>query len=772
MAEDQGFSDEEMQKLLSSGKAQMATPAPQDDSLSDEEIQAALASGKAKTYAPSNMDVAETAVRGALSSATLGATEPVISGGIAAKDLIKQAIEQGSLDPLSIENFVKEYQQDVEARRIQQQAMPGVDVASQVVGAVAPALLTGGASLGIRGALGAAKVAKGIDVGTKVATGATKVMAPLAKAAQIAEGTKLAGVAKTGVKAAEMAAAGVAQEATRQGVLKSTGFMKPGEGPDLDEVAMLGAAIPVVGATVGALAKGAKVAGKGAMSVALGVREADMNKYLANYEKIQAARDVTEIAEAAKANLATIKGAAAKTGADLSTDVLDHLDILGKRVADGSAEAYEILAKSGKEFEAKDVLAAVDKAKQGLLVKGQLVGDANKASFAKLDRLQDDIKSVAQVANGKIDASTIKEVIQNLDTEYKVLSRGEFADAAGVAINKARQNIDALIKEIPEYKAKMQDVAKLADLRSRIFNEFGGSEKKAISATQQALKGNKVRADLLREFETTQPIGFAQAKAAKEAADEINALNELNIGDKLSAFVKGNNSPQLRQQLEKLANLTDPQLMDELNALRANEVFNSGFLRGSRNVNLWTAIGYAATKAAAGAAVGMTIGPGAMALGAVFGGTVDAYGPRIAREILKGVAMIRGIPTVAKIRALSVPEDVKRIMIQDLSRAMRPVVLKDKKEERQLNAFYAPMESRPIIISEIRRASGLSLEEKAQMIQEINKTGKVVDFDKVVFAADEPKSKPVKLVGEKNEKPDVPANAVREYYEYKKRQAY
>lgn len=769
---DKGFSDEEMQKLMAEGKATLAEQPQPDPGLSDEEMQAALGSGQASVYDPSAMDVAETAVRGALSSATLGASEPVISGGVALKDAIKQAMAEGSLDPLSLTNLQKEYEQDVEARRIQQQAMPGVDMASQVVGAIAPTLLTGGGFAAVKGAASLGRLAKGVDLGTKVAKGATKIVQPLAKAAQVAEGTKLAGLAKTGVRAAEAAASGVAQEATRQGVLKSTGFMKPGEGPDLDDVAMLGAAIPVVGSTVGLLAKGAKVAGKGAMAVSLGVKEADMDRYLLNYEKIQNARDVSEITQAAQANLSTIKNLAAKTQADLSTDVLDHLDLLGQRVVKGSEEAYDILAKSGKEFEAKSVLGAVEKAKQGLLVKGQLVGDANRASFAKLDRLQADIQQIANQADGKIDASTVKEVIQNLDTEYKVLSRGEFADAAGVAINKARQNIDGLIKEIPEYRAKMQEVAKLADLRSRVFKEFGGSEKKAIAATQQALKGNKVRADLLAEFEQTQPIGFAQAKAAKAAADEVNNLTELNIGDKLNTFVKGNNSPQLHEQIKKLANLTDEGLMEELNAIRSNEVFNSGFLRGSRNVNMWTAIMYGATKAAAGAAAGMTIGPGAAVLGAMFGGTVDAFGPRIARQILNGVAQIRGIPTVAKIRALSVPEDVKRIMIQDLSRSMRPVLLKDKKEEKSLNSFYAPIESRPIIASEIRRSAGLSLEEKATMIQEMNRTGKVVDFDKVVFADDEPKRKPVKLVDKKMEKPDVPANAVREYYEYKKRQAF
>ena len=324
----------------------------------------------------------------------------------------------------------------------------------------------------------------------------------------------------------------------------------------------------------------------------------------------------------------------------------------------------------------------------------------------------------------------------------------------------------------------MKEVSSLTDLRKRVFQEFGGSEKKSFSGVKAALGGNVPRANLLQEFAQTQPIALAQAKQAKQFADQVNLLSDSNIGDKLNLFVRGSNDPKLRQQLTKLAELSDDGMMKELEALRANEAFNKGFLQGSRNVNMWTVMGAAAKdallggKALTGAALGMTISPSLAALGAAWGATVDLYGPQMARGILNGMMQIKGIPTVAKIRALNIPEDTKRMMIQDLARALRPATITDKKVEKELNAFYAPEESRPIIASEIRRATGISPEDKAEMIQTLTKTGKVVDFDRVVFANEDKAVKQPQMVKSETKKPSVPADSVEQYFEYKKRMPY
>ena len=753
-----------------------------DDEAAKSQLLAPIATEELAALAPepTTADQLETAARSTAEGLTLGISEPVVSGGIALKNQIKQAMAEGSLDPLAIDNFVKNYEQDVQQRLIQKAQNPGLDIGGQVVGAIAPTLLSGGAALGVRGAAALAKGAKAVDVGAKLGVAGGKVAAtPLLKAAQLAEGTKAAGAAKLAASAAENAAGAVAQEAARQGVLKSTGFMKPGEGPDFDEVALLGGALPVVGSGVGAITRGAKVAGRGAMKVFLGASDDKIDNYLKNYEVLQKARDIKEIENAARGNLAFLKQAAPKAEDALATDVLDHLDILGKRIQEKSGEAFDLLDKSAKSFDVGELNNAIESVKSKLLTGGKtLVGAANKGAFAKLESIQADLQTLGQAYEGKIPASSVKEVIQALDQEYNELARGEFAATAGTVVNQARGGINQILRSVDGYADKMKEVSSLVDLRKRVFQEFGGSEKKALAGVKAALNGNLPRQRLLDEFAQSQPIGLAQAQEAKRFAEQVNLLNESNIGDKLSLFVKGSNDPKLRDQLQKLADLSDQGLMTELQALRANEAFNKGFLQGSRNVNMWTVLGAAAKdallggKALTGAAVGMTISPGLAAVGAAWGATVDLYGPQMARSILKGMMQIKGIPTVAKIRALDIPEDTKRLMIQDLARAMRPVVVKDKSEERQLNSFYAPEQSRPVIASEIRRASGLSPEQKAEMINTLNKTGKVVDFDKVVFANEDKRPSQPSLVKDKAKKPPVPSDSVEQYFEYKKRMPY
>lgn len=786
MGTNKGYSDEEVEALVKSGKATAVEP---KQGFSDEDVAALAAEGKAREVAPSTTaDMVETGLRSTAEGLTLGLSEPTVSGAIAVKNQIKQALDSGTLDPLSIDNFVKQYQQDAEQRMIQKAQNPGLDIGGQVIGSIAPILFTGGAALGVKGAATAAKLARGLDVGAQIGSKAAVLAKPIAKAAQIAEGAALAskggktlegaaklgaGAVKLGASAAETAAGAVAQEASRQAILKSTGFMKPGEGPDLDEVAMVGAALPVVGKGVGLLARGTKALGKGSMTALLGASPKAIDDYVKNYDTLQNARNITELKDAAQSNVAIIKNLAKKGEEGLATDVLDHLDILGNRATQASGEAYDLLTKSGQSFDSAQLIDAVEKAKQDLLTGGKtLVGAANKNSYAKLETIQNDIRVLGEQFGGTVPADTTKEIVQALDQEYNELARGEFATTAATAVNKARRNINEVLKTVDGYADKMKEVAALTDLRSRVFKEFGGSEKKAVAGVSAALKGNPTRMKLLQEFDAAQPFGLEQTKAAKAAADEINLLSESNIGDKISSFVQGSNDPKLRQQLVSLAALSDDQLVKELEALRAHEAFNTGFIRGSRNVNLGLAISYALAKGTAGAAAGMTLGPGMAGLGATYGVLVDTAGPRIARGMLKGYLEIKGIPTVAKIRSLTVPEDVKRLMIQDLSRAMRPALSTDKEKEKALNSFYAPEKAKPVIISEIRRSQGLTPEEKASMIQEVTRTGKVVDFDKVVFAGEEPKKSKAKVVDSKTKKPALPSDSVQEYFQYKKKQAF
>ena len=776
MATKNGYSDAEVEALQKTGEA---VPVEPKDGYSDDEVASLLKEGQASEVAPPTVaDQIETAVRSTAEGFTpFGVSEPAVSGAIAIKNVIKQAVEQGTLDPVTAENFWSNYNADVQQRLVQKEQNPALDIGGQVLGALAPAVLTGGASLGIKAASGLAKGASALDVGSKVAAGTGKLLAkPLANAAaQMAEGSVAKGATKLAANAAEAAAGAVAQEAGRQGVLKSTGFMKPGEGSDLDDVAVMGAAIPVVGAGVGALARAAKVAGKGAMKVALGVQEEEIQNYMNNYEKLQTSRVKEEIEAALSDNLATIKKVSQDKQVKLTDDILDNLDILRTRVSKGSSESFDILGASNEILPTKPIADAIRRQKNLFYVTGtKTFGPEDAAAVDKIEMLARE----AEALGPEVEAKAVKKIIQ------KVQEQGDYSIPPGQrdtpmskAMKAARREIDQDLKaRIPEYAQKMEEVSGLTSALEKASDALN-SESKAMGAVKAVVSGkNPLKERALRDFAQVQPLEIEQVKQAADMANELNLLNEANIGDKLNLFVRGSNDPKIREQIEKLANLTDSEMLQELQALKAHEAFNKTFIRGSRNVNGWTVVGLSAArlaaKGAAGAIAGSQLSEDGAAIGAVWGATVDMFGPRMARAILKGIMQVKGIPTVAKIRALDIPEDAKRILIQDLARALRPVVTKDKSEEKSLNSFYAPEQSRPIIASEIRRAAGLAPEQKAEMINTLNTTGKVVDFDKVVFANEDTRPKQPSLVKDKNKKPSVPADSVEQYFEYKKRMPY
>ena len=51
-------------------------------------------------------------------------SEPAVSGAIAIKNVIKQAVEQGTLDPVTAENFWSNYNADVQQRLVQKEQNP------------------------------------------------------------------------------------------------------------------------------------------------------------------------------------------------------------------------------------------------------------------------------------------------------------------------------------------------------------------------------------------------------------------------------------------------------------------------------------------------------------------------------------------------------------------------------------------------------------------------------------------------------------------------
>lgn len=735
----------------------------------------------------------ETGVRSGLEGLTLGLTEPVISGSNA---LIGQTIaaamdpNQTILDTLSGEQLSKAYQADVERRRKLKAAQPGLDIAGQVAGAIGPMLLSGGASLAGQGAVRAAKaasIAQKLDLGGQIGLRATELagapLKALAKGIQgeglLAKGTK--GAIEVANAAVKGAAGAGAQELVREGILENTGFMKEGEAPGVLEAMKFGGILGGGLSGAGRALSAAKVMGTKAASVFLGVSKDAMDEYLANFEKIRSAKSLEEVTVAAKDNIKKIKELAKTTENTLADDVAAQLDAIKDRVTLGSKEAFEVLGASGKKFENKRLQDIVNQAQDKLKTKGQLIGDESKAAYNYLNALKSDMAGLGD----NVDATDVKKVIQTLDQSYTPLAPGQFHDSLkDKALNEVRRGIDQMVKaEVPEYAKKMKEVAGLAELHAEAFKQFG--KDKNIRGVEQVLaQKNPVKTGVMEQIYEAQPDNFVAAKNARAAAETIRQLDEGNIGDKILQYSKGSRNPAIAKQLKALGAMSGDEFMQALDAARINHYFTREFLRGSRNVNLWTLlmglgaklgdssgqVSQRALQSGAGAALLGSIDPMFGMIGATLGASVDLFGPSIAKQMLNAIGAIRGIPTVAKIRQLSVPENIKEMMVQDFIRAMSPKSKTDA-EKKDKTAFFVPKEAKEAVKAEVIGSSALTVEQKAKMLSELSRENKITDFDKVLFGTEPKKAKPRLVSNDQGKKP-LPAELANQYYKFKKAEQY
>ena len=321
-----------------------------------------------------------------------------------------------------------------------------------------------------------------------------------------------------------------------------------------------------------------------------------------------------------------------------------------------------------------------------------------------------------------MDAAEAKRIIQDLDSDVQTWDSSKIAGAFDDKFNQnlkiMRNSIDTkLKKEFPAYKAKMNEISERAKILSEGSKRFGnpqlaysrlsniGSDKAKFDrellsklgkqsgqdfdtpiaeyvANQKLLKDPKALEKIRRELPEFDQLTEAQQleklaqidkgpKAFREKLkkspsfkdlkmaekdfdsalvdrDKIKGWTEATVASKIKSVMRGRE--YITKQLEALGKMSDQDLVRMVDQLRVNDAFEREFRIGSRNVNLWTAMG-----------VG-TVGGGPVGLitGAVIGGFIDRYGPKITKQILIGVSKIRGNPTVSKLMAVKIPRPIAK----------------------------------------------------------------------------------------------------------------
>jgi hypothetical protein len=493
------------------------------------------------------------AARSALEGHTAGLSEPIIARAkamAAASPAVGNpfAFSDSEIsEAAQSTDYKNAIKQDVDNRRAEKAANPGLDIAAQVAGSFAPSPLNVPAKVFKAGGM----AVKGLGLADR-----------LGKLKAVANPTLWNRIDKMGtavVKGAVEGGVGAAAfEPVRQAALRPDGFIQEGSAIG-DTVlstaagAAIGGGLPVVGA---ALKGGAAVAGaapKKLLSGFFGVTEENINQYLANPERINAAKSLVEIkdsidgvvgklvtdvnsaklkkddaATALKAlreqlieNFRAKKMEAKEAATQAETllrksfetaklemqsqspttaknDVLAGMSQLKDLVVDGSGAAKEILAQSSGTIPLPKV--------KGFLtfqinqLKAKSVSDVSDSAIGELERMRERLDKFPK----DLPLSIAKQIVQEFDKSAPKYATGPggFNTEAEVVKKASRRFLDERLKKAsPKYEKAMipvaEDTALLKDL-AKVF----GDEPKALSALRSITSDKgEINLELLRKLQ-------------------------------------------------------------------------------------------------------------------------------------------------------------------------------------------------------------------------------------------------------------------------------
>lgn len=525
---------------------------------------------------------AVTGIRSALENVTLGASEPVYSGiNAVTNTLYNAAANDGEL---SFKELGRQYDQDVEQRRQLKAQLPMTDIVGQSLGAVAP---VGPANALAKASTQAVEqvVPKVIGSLSKEVSGffpnATQSVGRVGVAA--AQGSA-AGLADRAARNATLMPTGFVKEGETPSYAESAIAGAAFGGGITGALEAAKASLPVAGSI-----------GKKAISVFLGPSGKSIDEYLANPQRIREAKSIEDIKTEVDAAMSRInddlqakklslndakeaqkllqqqyREAQQEAGQEFQTmkfgfqtqqrdiqnklkdnvqakkeqlqsttaplviaqDVQDGIRKLQQDVNEGSKKSYQILDNTHGEVDLSSKLESLYAARNSLNVRGADMPATPQAAQAQaeIDKI---LKHVGKLP-GKISFSAAKQIIQQIDAAEKVVYQaGVYTDDVGKAFEQLRRGLDADLKQIPAYKAQMEEVAQKTGLLKRLTDRHGD-----ITATRSTISG------------LHRPV-------AKESYDDLVALGSVTgkgfVRD-IDEYVKAQqtlSNPQAMRKLER-----------------------------------------------------------------------------------------------------------------------------------------------------------------------------------------------------------------------------
>jgi hypothetical protein len=304
--------------------------------------------------------------------------------------------------------------------------------------------------------------------------------------------------------------------------------------------------------------------------------------------------------------------------------------------------------------------------------------------------------------------------------------------------------LEQLYQGLPEYK----EMAKAEEL-FKTFKDLAPAQEasKLALMSDQAMQLQKAEASL---------------QAAKAELEPFKIFTEMNSQSRIQSVIRGSNA-EVKKRMADLSKLSDQDFLKMIDDSAVKADFFKDATRGSKNTNLWAILG---TGFGAGALSGDPItGILTGGAGAIFGQLVDRYGTQMAKYILDGVSKMNGIPTVQKIRKLSLPPAVVADLESSFIRTMTEM------GQPMANAKLDPDTAEQVRM-EIPRST-LTPTEKARTLTKLNSTGEVDNLGKIVLGGEIPKNNITRLEPASG-KPSsqTPKGAVSDFISQKRKQAY
>lgn len=463
----------------------------------------------------------ESGLRGAAQGATLGFSDEIAGGAGALWDSLSPD-QKKSFEDLYIQNR----DESRKANKTAQEANPITYGASELGGGIATAFVPG-LNTGKLTTLGG-RVAANAGLGALAGAGMSEANNAEALAKDAALGGALAGSLSYGM---EKAAPYVKQGANYIGQKLSDGS---------DEIA--------------------KKIGK----IGFGVDEKATANYLANRADVNNASSLGDIADAVLN----------------PNDKSSTLRSMRQKASNLSSEAWDTLSDD-VGMSKQNLIDSIRKAQEGLKIKGQLVGDAQKKAYTSLENLANEYGNFGET----IDENTLKSLIQNLDANINW--QNPEVSVNNEALTGVRRYIDSNLKgNNPAYKAAMDKTADVTE------------------ATKEVQKIFQNR---------SQPENYD--KFTKQVKNLINK-------DDMSAA---------SQAVDKIQEHTDYNLRKDITDAWTKQQFEKGATNGSRNTLL---------GAVTGGAIGSVLGPAGTTIGSAVGGaaghSVDKYAGPIFKKLLDG----------------------------------------------------------------------------------------------------------------------------------------